>query len=251
MNSALAALNRRFPNKRVFITGGAGSMGLAMARLLVEARWSVGIFDIDTAHLALAEATLGGLGPLLQAYPGDVTHMDEFTVAVNSFATTAGGLDVMVNCAGIGHQAPFAETELATWRELLETNVVGTVAGCRAALPHLLHNGRGVLLNVACATAFTSPPDASAFSASKAAIVAMTETLMAEFRATDIQVSIALPDMFGSEQHSSPTYTAERAARDILATAGKGRSHIVVPARARVLDLYKRLLPKQFSRRGR
>jgi NAD(P)-dependent dehydrogenase (short-subunit alcohol dehydrogenase family) len=265
MNSALAALDRRFPNKRAFVTGGAGSLGLAIARLLAESGWSIGVFDLDTAHLAMAEATLGGLGPLVQAYPGDVRRLDELTVAVNSFAATAGGLDLMVNCAGIARIGPFAEIEIETWRELLDTNVLGLVTGARAAIPHLRHNGRGMLLNIACASAFTSLPNASAYSASKAAALSLTETLMAELSATNIQVSVALPGLFKSKlllshaaserdrEHAALlldhcTYTPDEVARDILVAASQGRTHVVVPGRVRRLMLYKRFFPVHFAR---
>ena len=265
MNSALAVLSRRFPNRRAFITGGAGSLGLSIARRLTEDGWSVGIFDADTARLASAEATLGSLGPLVQAYPGDVRHPDELTVAVNSFAATAGGLDVMVNCAGIARTGPFTETELDTWHELIDNNVLGMVVGCRAAIPHLRHNSRGLLLNISCSAAFTSWPNASAYNASKAATVSLTETLMGELDATDIQVSVALPGLFksmlftrepASEREKELAtrlledceYSAEQAAEDILIAAAKGHSHIVVPGRVRRLGLYKRLFPTHFVR---
>lgn len=265
MNSALAVLNERFPTKRAFITGGAGSLGLAMAQLLAANGWSLGIFDADTARLALAESTLGDIGSLLQAYPGDVKHPDELTVAVNSFAATAGGLDLMINCAGIAHIGAFSETELDSWREVIDTNVLGIVAGCRAALPHLRHSGAGLLLNIACSAAFTSLPNASAYNASKAATVSLTETLIAELSTTNVQVSVALPGLFRSTllvqqpatEHDreiatklldSCNYSADQAARDILVAAGKGRSHIIVPGRARLLGLYKRLLPNRFAR---
>src|SRR5690606_19855988 len=80
------ALNTRFPRKRAFITGAGSGLGLELARALARDGWALGLFDRNVERLAAVEADLSGSGVSVLAYPGDVTHAEELTVAVNSFA---------------------------------------------------------------------------------------------------------------------------------------------------------------------
>src|SRR5688572_32535014 len=81
----LQKLNERFPRKRAFITGASSGLGLELARALADEGWSLGLFDRNLERLAVVEGDLSVAGVRVLAYPGDVTHADELTVAVNSF----------------------------------------------------------------------------------------------------------------------------------------------------------------------
>jgi len=92
------------------------------------------------------------------AYPGDVTNADELTVAVNSFAATQDGLELMVNNAGVAGSGTLMEVSLEDWRWIVDINFMGVVHGARAAIPHLQRNGAGLIINVASAAAFAALP---------------------------------------------------------------------------------------------
>jgi short-subunit dehydrogenase len=238
-------------------------LGLAIARALGSAGWSLGLFDRDAEELAKAEAELTTLNVAVQAYPGDVTQVDELTVAVNSFANTHDGIDVMINNASILCIGSILETPLEEWRRIVDVNLLGVVHGCRASVPHLQRHGHGLLINIAAATAFTSTPRVGAYSASCAAVLSLSETLAVELRSSGIQVSVALPGWLRARipEHTSrpqqarssvqrlfdtSDYEAATAAVDLLLAAANGDTYIVMPAAARWLWRYKRWLPERF-----
>ncbi|MCZ8131168.1 MAG: SDR family NAD(P)-dependent oxidoreductase [Steroidobacteraceae bacterium] len=170
------------PGRRAFLTGAASGLGLALANELARAGWTLGLLDRDAVRLAGVAATLRAAGaPDVHAFPGDVTDEAAFTAVVAEFAMRTGGLDLMVNDAGVAVAGRFESTPLADWRWALDVNVLGVVVGCRAAVPILRRQGTGLILNVASAAGFASGPQMSAYNASKAAVISITETLVQEF----------------------------------------------------------------------
>jgi NAD(P)-dependent dehydrogenase (short-subunit alcohol dehydrogenase family) len=266
MTQHFARLARRFPAKRAFITGASSGLGLELARALGREGWTLGLFDRNVERLAHVEEELSTAGLTVLAYPGDVTNVDELTVAVNSFAATHDGLDVMVNNAGVAGSGTLMETSLEDWRWIVDINFMGVVHGARAAIPHLQRNGSGLLINVASAAAFAAAPGMISYNATKAAVLALTETLKGELASTGTQVSIVMPTYFKTsllESFRGPPsareqatqlmeesgYAAAEVARDVLLQAGAGRFYIVLPGSARMLWRLKRWAPLFFLKR--
>jgi NADP-dependent 3-hydroxy acid dehydrogenase YdfG len=200
------------------------------------------------------------------AYPADVTNADHLPVAVNSFAATHDGLDVMVNNAGVARSGTLMEVPLDDWRWIVDINFMGVVHGARAAIPHLQRNGSGLLINVASAAAFASAPGMISYNATKAAVLSLSETLSGELAASSTQVSVVMPTFVPTnliESFRGPEEARERAtqalrdskylatdaARDILLQASAGRLYIVLPGSARMLWRLKRWAPLFFLRR--
>lgn len=263
MTAQFTRLASRFPRKRAFITGAGSGLGLAIAEALAKDGWSLGLFDFNLSRLAAVEEQLSRAGVSVVAYPGDVTHADELTVAVNTFATARDGLDLMINNAGVACAGTLMETSLDNWQWIVGINLMGVVHGCRAAIPHLQRNGSGLLINVASAAAFASAPGMISYNATKAAVLSISESLSNELRASGTQVSVVMPTYFksglldsfrGSAEARSlaeqvmeqSAYTAVDVARDVLIEAGAGETYIVLPASARALWRFKRWMPRTF-----
>lgn len=263
MTLQFAQLNSRFPRKRAFITGAGSGLGLSLAKALAADGWTLGLFDRNLERLTLVEAEFADAGVRLVAYPGDVTHSDELTVAVNSFAASHDGLDVMINNAGVAGVGTLMEVSLEDWRWIIDINLMGVVHGSRAAVPHLQRNGKGLLINVSSAAAFTSGPGMISYNATKAAVLSISETLVNELRPIGTQVSVVMPTFFRSSlletlrgpEHfkefahnamQNSTYPVEAAARDLLTQAAAGQTYIVLPKAARTLWRFKRWMPVRF-----
>lgn len=259
-------LNARFPHKRAFITGAGSGLGLELARTLAADGWSLGLFDRNLERLTEVEGTLSAAGIPVLAYPGDVTQPDELTVAVNSFAATHNGLDVMINNAGVACTGTLMEVPLEDWRWIIDINFMGVVHGCRAAVPHLERNGSGLLINIASAAAFASMPGMGPYNATKAAVLSLSETLAGELHASGIQVSVVMPTFFktglldsfrGPAQSraraanlmENSAYTGSAVARDVLTFAGAGKTYIPLPKSTRALWRTKRWMPDYFLRK--
>jgi NADP-dependent 3-hydroxy acid dehydrogenase YdfG len=195
-----------------------------------------------------------------------VTQPDELTVAVNSFAAIHDGLDLMINNAGVAVAGTLMEAALDDWRWIIETNVMGVVHGCRAALPHLQRNGAGLIVNISSAAAFASAPGMGPYNATKAAVLSFSETLAAELREGGTQVSVVMPTFFetslldtfrGPNEKRDAARTLMRSSRqsasemahEILRSIGRGDLY-VLPGEARKFWRLKRWLPNLFVRRA-
>jgi NADP-dependent 3-hydroxy acid dehydrogenase YdfG len=258
-----ARLNARFPRKRAFITGASSGLGLEIAKALAHDGWTLGLFDRNLERLASVEGELSDAGVSLLAYPGDVTHSDELTVAVNSFAAGRDGLDMMINNAGVAGAGTLMEVPLEDWRWIIDINLMGVVHGARAAIPHLQRNGKGLMINVASAAAFASAPGMGSYNATKAAVVSLSETLVNELLPIGTQVSVVMPTYFQSQLLDTARgpdqarrvaedlmrksdYQATDVARDVLTAAGDGKTYIVLPRAARSMWRLKRWMPERF-----
>jgi NAD(P)-dependent dehydrogenase (short-subunit alcohol dehydrogenase family) len=263
---AATILSRRFPGKRAFITGAASGLGRAMATELAGAGWQLGLLDLAATPLAEAEATLRTAGAVTFSYEGDVAREAFVAESVADFARRAGGLDVMVNNAGVASAGPLETMPAADWRWITDINLLGVVWGCQAALPRLRNAGTGLVLNVASSAGFASAPQMSAYNATKAAVVSLTETLAAELDGSGVQASVAMPGFFrtrlldsmrappeaGAMAHrlmAGSGLDATEAARAILGAAARGDLHIVWPDKYRLAWRLKRLFPSWFVRR--
>jgi NADP-dependent 3-hydroxy acid dehydrogenase YdfG len=266
MTQQFSRLAARFPRKRAFITGASSGLGLELARALSHDGWSLGLFDRNLERLTAVEGELSARGVTVLAYPGDVTQADELTVAVNSFAATVDGLDVMINNAGVAGSGTLMEIPLEDWQWIIDINFMGVVRGCRAAIPHLQRNATGLLINVASAAAFASAPGMASYNATKAAVLSLSETLAGELRSTGTQVSVVMPTYFktglletfrGPEQSRAMArelmdnsgYQVTDVARDILTLSGAGKMYIVLPKSAHRLWRFKRWMPGVFLSR--
>ena len=259
-----AGLARRLAGRRAFITGGGSGLGLALATALAADGWTIGLLDRDEERLApAAEAlTVAGAAAVL-TFGADVTNEHDFGAAVRAFAARTGGLDLMVNNAGVAVAGAVGAIPVADWRWALEINVVGVALGCQLALAVMQHSGRGCIINVASAAAFASAPKMGAYNASKAAVLSLTETLAAELHGGGISTLVAMPGFFqtrlletmrappGASEEArrlmkQSRYTAARAAADILDAAAAGRLYAVLPRAYVAFWRIKRLLPTYF-----
>jgi short-subunit dehydrogenase len=265
-NDALERLGIRFPYKRAVITGGASGLGYATAVLLAKRAWKLALLDRDGARLRESAQSLAALGAA-ETSTHELDTGDEVAVraAVDQFASRHGGLDLALNAAGVAVAGRFLETPPEDWEWILRINVLGVANCCRAELPHMLDSGGGLIINVASAAGFVSPADMSAYSASKAAVISLSEALDQEHSRDNIRVAVAIPGFFrtrlfeharatasamgtGKKIMDSSNLEAEPVAIEILCGAAAGKVHIVLPGEYRTLWRFKRLAPGRFQR---
>jgi NAD(P)-dependent dehydrogenase (short-subunit alcohol dehydrogenase family) len=184
----------RFEGKRCLITGGGSGMGQAtVLRLLREAGTVVAV-DVsgkglaDTADRAEVEGTAGRL----TTTEVDVASEPGVAEMVAEAAGTLGGLDVLINAAGILRSAHTHECTLDLWEQVIAVNLTGTFLVTRAALPHLLDGG-GVIVNFASTSAFHAHPYMAAYSASKAGVAAFTQTIALEYCKRNVRAVCVAP----------------------------------------------------------
>ena len=175
------------------VTGGAQGIGLAITKRLLQSGARVLIWDIDGAQLAATCATLAGQGEVSGAV---VELTDDAAVAAATAKAAAGGgaIDILVNNAGItGGNATTWELDPVVWRRVIEVNLIAPYLTCRHVVPAMLAKGYGRIVNIASVAGKEGNPNASHYSASKAALIALTKSLAKEVATKGILVNAITP----------------------------------------------------------
>ncbi|MGB7739676.1 MAG: SDR family NAD(P)-dependent oxidoreductase [Steroidobacteraceae bacterium] len=265
--SPATLLSRRFPSKRAFITGAASGLGLSMARLLARDGWTLGVLDLDREALERAVPQLQTSGAAsVTAYPGDVAAHEFVAASVTGFSQANQGLDVMVNNAGVAVAGAVEATPVDDWNWIVGINLLGVVWGCRTALPVMKPQGSGLIFNIASSAGFAAAPQMSAYNATKAGVIALSETLASELAGTGLQVSCAMPGFFRTHlldhMRAPPEenrlahrimdnsgHDPDEAALALLGAAAAGELYVVWPPEYRWAWRLKRWFPRWFLKR--
>lgn len=180
--------------KVAIVTGGSRGIGLAIARALVADGVQVAVTGRSGAHLSNARPTIEAAGPgAVETLQADVRRFDDVKRAVDAAAGRFGGLDIVINNAGVGIFTDVAAMTPEQWAEVIDTNLTGVFHVCRAAIPHLRRRGGGFIINISSLAGRNPFADAAAYCASKAGLNAFSEALMQELRYDDIRVSCVMP----------------------------------------------------------
>ena len=177
--------------RRALVTGASSGIGEAVARLLAAEGYRVALLARREAELARVESELEGSGHLV--LPCDLTQPERIQTAFDRIAQEFGGLDLLVNNAGIGYRARVEELDPKILRRVFDTNVFALLLTCRAALPLLSRSDRAVVINVASVIGRRGVPGQAAYSASKSAICSIGEALRIEWADKTIAVCTLNP----------------------------------------------------------
>ncbi|MCA0379067.1 MAG: SDR family oxidoreductase [Actinobacteria bacterium] len=188
--------------RRVAITGGASGIGLACAKLYLEAGASVGIIGrsqakLDAAAASLADAAASGGGSIVSV-AADVADEAAMAAALSDISTRIGGLDALVVSAGVALETGLLvpEASVESFRKTLEVNVLGAFIATKAALPHLANTEAATITIIGSDSGFVAVPGMVAYNASKGAIVQLTRALAVELYETHgIRVNSVAPSI--------------------------------------------------------
>jgi NAD(P)-dependent dehydrogenase (short-subunit alcohol dehydrogenase family) len=210
-------------SRSVFISGAARGIGRATAELFLSRGWRVGMYDVDTA--AVTEAAAGRA----RAVPGtlDVRDAGQWRVALGDFCGT-GGLDVLINNAGVLASGPFVGMTAEEHRRMVDINVIGVVNGALEGYP-FLERSHGLLLNLCSASSLYGQPTLATYGATKSAVKSLTEALDIEWQAAGVRVRSLLPLFVATDMVSRDGRGAASVGRlgvrltpeDVAATAWK------------------------------
>lgn len=178
-------------DKIAVVTGGRQGIGRAVAERFVASGARVVIWDREGIEAAkVAEE----IGPQARALDVEITDLASVEAACNDVIANEGRIDILVNNAGIaGPNALTHEYPVADWNRIIEVNLNGTFHCCRAVVPGMIRNGYGRIVNIASVAGKEGNPNASAYSASKAGVIALTKSLGKELAGYDISVNCLTP----------------------------------------------------------
>lgn len=188
--------------KRIFITGGASGLGRALAARYAADGWRVLIGDINDERGRETEAALQDAGEV-RFRALDVTDEDSLIAARDWLQAQWGGLDVLVNNAGVAAAGRIERIPREDWDWILDINLKGVVRGCRVFVPLLKRQGHGHIVNVASMAGLLNVPVMSSYNVTKAGVVALSETLRFELEPWGIRTSLVCPSFFRTNLQES------------------------------------------------
>ncbi|GAA1054533.1 SDR family NAD(P)-dependent oxidoreductase [Dietzia natronolimnaea] len=248
-------------NRRVLVTGGASGLGLALVTAFLERGDRVMVADL--AATDDRPASVPGDARYLRL---DVRSEEEWQAARAEIEQIWGGIDVLVNNAGIAQGGRIEYLTEEDWRLITDINLLGVARGCRTFVPMLKAQGHGHLVNTASLAGLVHPPTMASYTAVKAAVVAISETLRWELEPFGIDVSVLCPSFFrtnlaSSLNSSDPAASgfasklidrSERGANEIAAEVMTGldaKEFLILPdPDARKAYRGKRFMPAAYAR---
>lgn len=185
----------RYAGRAAIVTGGASGLGKAVAKRIVAEGGTVALWDVNADTLETAKAETGASF----AVALDVSDAQAVAAAAEASVEALGKVDVLICSAGItGATVPVHEFPIDSWLRVMDINVNGLFYCNRAVVPHLLANGYGRIVNVASVAGKEGNPNASAYSASKAAVIGLTKSLGKELAGKGVIANALTPATFES-----------------------------------------------------
>jgi NAD(P)-dependent dehydrogenase (short-subunit alcohol dehydrogenase family) len=188
--------NSRFSGKTILVAGGTGGLGRAVSLAFLEEGATVVVTYRREEELGELKEAAGAKHASLHGHRVDVTEEGDVTRLVATIVERHGGLDALVNAVGgYAGGSKLWETDAKGLEHMLSLNLRSGYVLCRAAVPAMIERGRGAIVNVASRAAYSHSAGEAAYSASKAAAVAMMDALAAELKGTAIRVNSILPSI--------------------------------------------------------
>ncbi len=185
---------RELAGKTAFVTGGASGIGFSLGKAFAEAGMKVMLADIESNALYAAVENLRGIGPAVEGMACDVADPDSVEHAARTTYATFGNVHVICNNAGVAGGSGIDNIALGNWRWVLDVNLMGVLHGIRTFLPHIRAHGEGGhIVNTASMAGLQSGLGFSPYSASKFAVVNMSEGLSLQVKPLGIGVTVVCP----------------------------------------------------------
>ncbi|MBU0992940.1 MAG: SDR family oxidoreductase [Proteobacteria bacterium] len=201
---------KRFPKKRIFITGAGSGFGRQLSIEFAKMGWKIGAADINIKGVDETIELVNKNGGSAIAIPCDVTKPEDFENAAKILEQEWQGVDIVVNNAGVAAAGFMEKIPLETWEWIININFKGVIYGCRTFIPILEKQGGGYIVNVASNAGITSLPEMSCYNATKAAVISLSETLVGELYPKNIGVTVVAPTFFKTNLHTSLKTTDAR-----------------------------------------
>lgn len=231
-----------YRNKICIVTGANSGIGYALSEELLKRGATVYMAGRDPKKVGQAAGQLSLHKDRVRTLIVDVANQQQVQMAIERTAADTGRLDMLFNNAGVGHTGPFEKDSLNDWKAIIDTNLWSVIYGIHAAVPIMLRQGSGHIVNTSSIGGLVPPPFQSLYNTTKYAVTGLTESLRYEYAGKGIWFSALCPAFIataifskgldgsvGSEKIPEGAYPADRAASFSLDRIAERKGIIVVP----------------------
>ncbi len=189
----------KLKNKKAIITGGGRGLGKATAIAFAKEGIDIAITGRNENILkeTVAELEAFGIKAIYSVF--DVGNYEDVKTGIKNIVNTLGSVDILVNNAGIAAFGSFNDMEVREWSQIIQTNVMGMYYVTKEVLPYLINQNNGDIINISSTAGLNGSATASAYSASKFAVIGMSQSLMKEVRKNNIRVCTLTPSTIESD----------------------------------------------------
>ncbi len=264
---------KRFPEKRILITGSGSGLGRALALEFGKMGWRVAVAEIIKERAQETVRLVNQAGGQGLEIICDVTKLEDLEKAAGLLKEQWGGVDILVNNAGVAAAGYMEKIPMDRWEWILNLNLKSIIHGCRTFIPIMEKQGQGHIVNIASIGAFVVFPEMSNYNVTKGATVSLSETLRIELAPKNIGVTVVCPTFFKTnlmDQFQStderqkimaygffhrptralrfllPGKTAEDIAKHIIKSVKMNRFYDIAQFQARLCWRFKRYFPELF-----
>ena len=188
-----------FKGKNAIVTGGGRGLGKAVALLLAKEGANIGITGRNEENLKATVAEIKSLGVNAAYSIFSIDEESAVKTGINSLVEQLGSVDILINNAGIGNFGSIEDMSSETWEQVIKTNLFGVYYTAKAVYPFFKNQGEGDIVNVSSTAGLKGGPNMSAYAASKAAVVSLSQSMMAEWRKQNIRVITLTPSTIASD----------------------------------------------------
>lgn len=185
--------------KNAIVTGGGRGLGKAVALLLAKEGVNVGITGRNEENLKMTVEEIKSFGVDSGYAVFSIDNEIQVKAGIDSLVQQLNGVDILINNAGIGDFGKINDMSSETWEQVIKTNLFGVYYTSKAIYPYLKEKGQGDIVNVASTAGLKGGPNMSAYAASKAAVVSLSQSMMAEWRKENIRVITLTPSTIASD----------------------------------------------------
>lgn len=260
----LSKINKKFPLKRVIITGAGSGLGRAIALEFAKMNWRIAIADISMEGARETEKLVKQGGCTAVVINCDVTNPDNLEKALKILKKEWNGVDILVNNAGVAAAGFFEKIPLDTWEWILAINLKSIIYGSRTFIPHFKEQGFGHIVNVASNAGIASLPEMGCYNVTKAGAISASETMRTELSVSNIGVTVVCPTFFKTnlmDKFQSPdkrqremaenffdksAVSSEQIAQHIIRSINKNRFYVITQKDGMFMWRMKRWFPELY-----
>lgn len=258
-------LNKKFPQKRIVITGAGSGLGRALALEFARRNWRIAIAEINDERARESAGMVKKEGGIPLTLHCDVTKPQDLENVLDVVMKEWAGIDILINNAGVASAGWFEKIPLEKWDWIIGINLMSIVHGCRTFIRYFKESGTGgYIVNVASNAGIASLPEMVSYNTTKAAVISISETLKVELSKINVGVSVVCPTFFKTnlmDQFTSPderqrelanTFfgnaktTSEKVAKHTIRSIEKNRFYVITQKDGRNMWRMKRWSPELY-----